>query len=342
MGVFTSLQTNKYYDYFRDKEIVFTKNNLKTLKIDPRQIYIKCNGGQWPCIINSTSLQMVKIIVGTQSGAYTYLSKNKTASASVRYCFVDSKGEPIHFFVNCVVSSIAVYQNSQELALVTLNFTQRPPDDLINHLGEFIETTENFVKRKFEVVEINKNTLHVINMDKEETFIFISKIPRKCILKSISFSGVKVMLVGIPKFLLEKDIDLKISFTDTLETYLIPGVIKEAESLEAKKEIAICQILFKEDEIPMGYKMHINTFLTSYKAKLQAAQKNIQTQEAQRQAAINAKNAQLKQQAAAANAATASTNKPAGVQPNATGTAGAAASGKAAPVSPNTTTVAKN
>lgn len=267
MSVNTSLITNKYYDYFRDQEIVFTKTNLKILGIDPRQIYLKCNGGQWPCIINSTSLQMAKIIIGTGSGAFSYLSKTKNANASVKYCFVDKYNEPIHFFVNAEVSNISIYQNSKELALITLTFTQRPPDDLILHLGEFLEINENFRRKRGEVIPVNKETVYALGLEKEESVAFIAKIPRRCILKELFFGGAKIMLVGIPKFLLNKEIELKISFTETGDNMLIPGVISEAESLEAKREIAVCRINFTEETIPMLYKKNINTYLTYTKKK---------------------------------------------------------------------------
>lgn len=262
MSVNTSVITNKYYDFFRDQEIVFTKANLRILGIDPRQIYLKCNGGQWPCIINSTSLQMAKVIIGTGSGAFSYLSKTKNANASVKYCFVDKYNEPIHFFVNAEVSNIAIYQNSKELALITLTFTQRPPDDLILHLGEFLEINENFRRKKGEVISINKETVHALGLEKEESVALIAKIPRRCILKELFFGGAKIMLVGIPKFLLNKEIELKITFIETGDNLLIPGVISEAESLEAKREIAVCRINFNEDSIPMIYKKNINTYLT--------------------------------------------------------------------------------
>ena len=42
MSVATSLKTSKYYDYFRDKEVIFSKANIKSLKLDPREIYLKC------------------------------------------------------------------------------------------------------------------------------------------------------------------------------------------------------------------------------------------------------------------------------------------------------------
>ena len=138
MSVTTSHHISRYYDYYRDKEIVFTKANLKSLRIDPRQIYLKSNGGQWPCIINSSSLQQAKVIVGTASGIYTTVQKNRSAPISIRYCFFDQNNEPIQFSVNCNVLEIKPFQNSNELAMVTLNFTQRPPDDLILRIGEFI------------------------------------------------------------------------------------------------------------------------------------------------------------------------------------------------------------
>ena len=41
MAVSTGVQIARYYDFVRDKEIVFTKANLQSLRIDPKQIYLK-------------------------------------------------------------------------------------------------------------------------------------------------------------------------------------------------------------------------------------------------------------------------------------------------------------
>ena len=88
MGITTSQQLQNYYDLFRDTEVTYTKDILRTLAIDPRQIYIKCNGGQWPCIINSTSFQMAKIIVGTKGGAFAQISRKDPPSVSLRFYFL--------------------------------------------------------------------------------------------------------------------------------------------------------------------------------------------------------------------------------------------------------------
>lgn len=268
MGVTTSHHISRYYDYFRDKEIVFTKANLKSLRMDPRQIYLKCNGGQWPCIINSSSLQQAKVIIGTSSGAYTTISKNKSAPVSLRYSFFDANNEPIQFFVTCSVFKIEEYQGSPELALVTLTFTQRPPDDLILKIGEFIEVNQNFANRKEERIGINKNSLRELGIPKEETYVFITGVPRKCILKDLFFGGARVMLVGLPKFLEKKSVDLRLFFADSNEKLSLIGFVKSADFLTGRKDISVVDIEFDPDEIPMSYKFHINSYITSYQKQL--------------------------------------------------------------------------
>lgn len=298
MSINTARQTSRYYDYYRDKEIVFTKANLKSLRIDPRQIYIKCNGGQWPCIINSSSLMQAKIIIGTSSGVYTTLTKNKDAPISIRYCFFDQNNEPIQFFVNCTVFEVKSYQGSNELCLVTLNFTSRPPDDLILRIGEFIEVNENFTNRKEERIALNENSMRFLGIPKEESYIFIAGVPRKCILKDLSFGGARAMLVGIPKFLEGKNVDLRLFFTDTNEKISLIGTIKAADFLEGRKDISVVHIEFNPDEIPMTYKFHINGYITSYQKQMIQSQMNNQVKSIQ-MAAIHRRAEEAKAAAAA-------------------------------------------
>ena len=300
MSVTTSHHISRYYDYYRDKEIVFTKANLKSLRIDPRQIYLKSNGGQWPCIINSSSLQQAKVIIGTASGIYSTIQKNRTAPISIRYCFFDQNNEPIQFSVNCTVLEIKPFQGSNELSMVTLTFTQRPPDDLIIRIGEFIEVNENFQNRKEERIAINENSLRLLGIPKEESYIFIAGVPRKCILKDISFGGAKAMLVGIPKFLENKNVDLRLFFSDTNEKISLQGIIKNSDFLPGRKDISIVHIEFVPDEIPMTYKFHINSYITSYQKQLiqnqinnKAAAEKAEAEAAAKRAAAEQKVAEL-------------------------------------------------
>ncbi|MBQ1869120.1 MAG: pilus assembly protein PilZ, partial [Treponema sp.] len=87
MAVLTSQQIGRYYEEYRDTEIAFTKDIMHTLALDPRQIYIKCTGNQWPCIINSTSFAKAKIIIGTKGSAFQQLARRDAPAVNLRYCF---------------------------------------------------------------------------------------------------------------------------------------------------------------------------------------------------------------------------------------------------------------
>jgi hypothetical protein len=245
---------------------------------------------------------MAKVIVGTSSGVYATIQKNRTAPISIRYCFFDQNNEPIQFSVNCSVLEIKSFQGSNELALVTLAFTQRPPDDLIIRIGEFIEVNENFQNRKEERIAINENSLRLLNIPKEESYIFIAGVPRKCILKDLSFGGAKAMLVGIPKFLENKAVDLRLFFIDTNEKISLQGVIKQSDFLPGRKDISIVHIEFIPDEIPMTYKFHINSYITSYQKQLIQNQINNKAAEEKAEAAAAAKKAAAEQKTADAQA----------------------------------------
>ena len=131
LSIATNQLINNYYDLYREDEIVFTKDILRSLHLDPRQVYVKCSGAHWPCIINSTSFQMAKIIIGTAGGAFQQITKKDAPPVSLRYCFIEQDNQPLIFFVSCRVSDVTPYMNSKDLAVITLTFTQRPPEDLI-------------------------------------------------------------------------------------------------------------------------------------------------------------------------------------------------------------------
>ena len=300
MGVTTSHHISNYYDFFRDKEIVFTKANVRALRMDPRQIYLKCNGGQWPCIINSSSLQQAKVFIGSSSGIYALIKKQKELPISIRYCFFDNNNMPVQFFVNSTVTEVAPYAGSKELVIITLTFSQRPPDDLILRIGEFLEVNENFNTRKEERISLNENSLRQLAIPKVESYVFIAGVPRKCIMKDLSFGGARIMLVGIPKFLLGKEIELKIFFTDTNEKVSIPGLIRGANFLEGRQDICVVNIEFKADEIPMTYKFHINGYITSYQKHMIEKQLLIKNREEmkERMAAAEKSRAEAEKKAA--------------------------------------------
>ena len=238
MGLMTSQQIARYYDVYRDTEVTFSKEFIRALNLDPRQVYIKCAGAQWPCIINSTSLQSARIIIGTKGGAYAQISKEATP-LSLRFSFTPPGQLPVSFFVNCRVANVQPYMTSNDLAIITLTFTQRPPDDLIETLGRLIEANSNATRRKEERIIINEESKRRLNLLREETLVYIENVPRHCIIRDLSFSGAKLVLKGLAQFLKEKNAIIRLDFAEPRETLGIQGKIVKAETIEGRKDLAI-------------------------------------------------------------------------------------------------------
>lgn len=262
-NIVTNQVINNYYDLYREDEITFTKDVLRTLRLDPRQVYVKCGGEQWPCIINSTSFQMAKIIIGTAGGAFHKITKKDAPPVNLRYCFIDEDNNPLYFFISCKVSNVTPYMNSNDLAVVTLTFNQRPPDDLIYILGSLIDANSSFVNRKDERILLNDNSKKALGINKKESIVYVQNVPRRCILWDISFSGTKIILMGLPNFLKGKDCVIRFMFSDPDEVIDVKGTIVMAETVEGRRDLATAGIKFDENQIPISYKMRINDYFST-------------------------------------------------------------------------------
>ena len=290
MGIATSQQLTRYYDQYRDTEITFTKDIIRTLGLDPRQVYVKCNGGQWPCIINSTSFQYAKIIVGTTGGAFQALAAKNNPTANIRFCFNEQEGDGIiTFLVSSRVAEIRPYMNSKDLVIVTLQFTARPPDDLIEICGKLLEANANAIRRREERVPINEDSKRKLSLAKEECNVIIQSVPRHCVVRDLSFSGARVVLIGLSQFLTGKEAILRLEFNEPPEIVSVRGTVVSADLIEGRKDVCIASLKFDENALPLSYKIHLNDFLTSVRKTQLSAQEQLAQQKAAQEAQLAAK-----------------------------------------------------
>lgn len=285
MGIATSQQLTKYYDQYRDTEITFTKDIIRALGLDPRQVYVKCNGGQWPCIINSTSFQHAKIIVGTKGGAFQALAAKNNPTANLRFCFNEQEGDGIiTFLVSSRVAEIRPYMNSKDLVIVTLQFAARPPDDLIEICGRLLEANANAVRRREERIPITEDSKRKLNLAKEECNVIVQSVPRHCVVRDISFSGARVILIGLSQYLSGKEAILRLEFNEPSEILSIRGTIVAADLIQGRKDICIASLKFDESSLPLSFKMHLNTYLTAVRKVQLSASEQIAQQKAAQEA----------------------------------------------------------
>ncbi|GBU26971.1 hypothetical protein R84B8_00487 [Treponema sp. R8-4-B8] len=217
-------------------------------------------------MVYTASFSGAKVVANVKTGL---LAKLQTTNnfVSLRLCFKpEGETNTVTFFVAARVIASAPYGNSQDVNMFTIQFTNRPPDDFIEIMGRILDANVNSKKRKEDRIPLTPENLRKLNIMSTETVVFIESVPRRCILRDISFSGSKVIMLGVPRFLLEKEGALRLDFNDPRVSYTIKGKFVRAEAVEGKKEMVALGISFDEGTVPMGFKIRLNDMLTSVRA----------------------------------------------------------------------------
>lgn len=260
MSFATSQQINKYLEAYKDVSVTFSKEVIEVLSFDVKQVSIRASGGQWPCILNSASMNGAKIICNKNSGLLKKISTQSFSNASLRFSFLDSDSkEPISFFVTVKLIGVSDYQ-MEDLALVTLEYTQRAPDALIERLGRIIEANVNAKRHATERVVLTDSVMRRISISKKETVVFVEGVPRRCILQNVSFLGATVYIMGVASFLKNKAVTLKFEFSDPDTIIAIKGHTVGAVPLEDRKDLVSLTIEYEIKSIPMNYKLYLNRY----------------------------------------------------------------------------------
>ena len=171
MAFAVSQQLNRYYNLYKNIDVTFSKEVVSTLNFEPKQVFVRCSGGQWPCIINSASMTKAKIICGKKSG---FLDRLRSGVTSVN----------------------------------------------------------------------------------------IDAVPRRCLIRDLSFSGAKILLVGIANFLVNKEVVLRFAFDDPQSVFGIKGRAIRTEPVEGRKDLVALAVQYYPKNIPMMYKMYLNKYFS--------------------------------------------------------------------------------
>ena len=263
MGFLTTQQVNKYYDYFQQTEVTFTKEVIQAMSVNVPQTsirYVGDDGGPWPCVINSASMVAAKVVVPPQCNIQEKL-KEGTPTVNLRFSFFQSdEKKELAFFVTGKVTSCIPYTMSPDLVLVNIEYTQRAPDDLIEKIGILLDAKATTTKRSDDRIELTPDAVRKLGIAKKETIAYIENIPRRCILRDISFSGAKFIVAGIAPFLLNKDCALKFEFEDPTVVIGLRGKIIRAELVEGRKDLIAVAMTYTDTNIPLIYKIRLTQY----------------------------------------------------------------------------------
>ncbi len=268
MPVTTSQQITRYFQQFSQAEITFTKEVVQTINLNSKQVYLKCLGSQWPCIVYAASMTTAKIIANMRSGLNESIKKANNL-VQLRFSFAEvDKPDPITFFVPARVAAVTPYgEQNKDLFFANLEFSQRPPDDLIQILGQLLEANVNAKRRTEERIPLSPHSINQLGLVVGQCSLAVDGVPRRAIFRDLSFSGCKAVLMGVPKLLVNKPTTVRIAFDDPEQVHEIPGTICRSDPVEGRDDIAAFGIQFDEEKVPMAYKMRINSALKQFRSK---------------------------------------------------------------------------
>jgi hypothetical protein len=265
MAILTSQKIKDLYNRYRGINVTFSKEVIAVTGLEARQVHIKCVSNFYPCIVYSSSFEQAKVVLSTKSDIFEKLSQANNA-LSLRYCFKHySTGEQVTFFIQARSIGYTPYNDSPDMALFNLQYSQQPPDDFIEIIGRVLDANMNATRRKEERIALTPEIIRKLELLTKDAIVFIEGVPRRCILRDLSFSGAKIVMVGVIKFLEGKNVGLRLDFDDPRESFNVKGRFVHAEPIEGRKDLVAIGIIF-QDPIPMGYKARLSDYLNTVKA----------------------------------------------------------------------------
>lgn len=274
MALVTSQQISKYYSIYKNIDVTFTKQVIEATGLLTKQVFLKCLGDQIPCIVYSTSMAGAKAVASlTEKHFERFRQANNVVS--LRFSFKQTdKIDPVSFFVGSKITGFHPYNSeNKSLNYISISYTQRPPDDLIEILGQLLEANINAKKRKEERILITPDAIRKLGLKGKDVQVYIQNVPRKAILRDISFSGAKFIVVGVAKFLIEKEAALNIELEDKTKILTIKGKILRYEPVQGRPDLAALAMSFDEKSVPLQYKMRLNDYLVHLRKTSEAPSK---------------------------------------------------------------------
>ena len=261
MGLITNQQLATFYDEYRSTEVTFTKQINQAFGVNPKQIFLKVSGDQMHCIIYSSSMESAKVLLNLDDDSAQHLLYGEV-KASLRYSIKKpDAAAPISFFIPGKITSVTPYSSEKpNLKFLTITFTQRPPDDLIEMLGVLLETAMNSQKRNEERISITPNNVKLLGFQTKEISLSLGTVSLKGILRDVSFSGAQVITLGGGQFPEKQEALLKLELEEKMIS--IPGSIVHFDPVEGQKGLSVMSIAFIPEQVPMEYKIKLNDYFS--------------------------------------------------------------------------------
>ena len=262
MPVLNAQQLARLYDVFADVELTFNAQVIVSSGLLTSEIYIKVGDRHIPCVLYASSLKGARVIAELPDQVLDLIARSDGVM-SLRFAFrVPEQHTPVTFFVAAKAVSFAEY-NAQKphVKFVTLAFTHRPADALIETLGSLLEIRANAAHRKDERIVLTPETMKKIGLESKESCVAIDGAARRCILRDLSFSGAKILMTaqGLPQG--QRKVVLKLAKCELKDENVLDGSIVRVEDVEGRQDLLALSIQYSS-EPPIAYKQRISSFFS--------------------------------------------------------------------------------
>ena len=269
MSIVTTQQLGRYYEQYRTTDVTFNKQVIAAVGLVPKGVYLKTLDRQVPCMVFSSSMSAARVIATIPAIVMAGL-KQPNNRLALRWCFKQpDKVEPITFFVTCRPTGFTHYaMQGPDVHFVTLEFTQRPPDDLILILGSLLEANFNSQKRKDDRIIVSPETMKKLGLESREAALVLDGKERKCILRDLSFSGCRVIITGKPEMFANRAASLRITVGDQAPDITLTASVRRVDEVGGRREILTVSLEYSGDT-PMSYKLLINSYISTLRKTAQ-------------------------------------------------------------------------
>ena len=263
MSIVTTQQINRYYERHKGTDVTFNRQVISAVGLVTKGIYLKFQDRQISCTVFSASMSAARVVASVPPVVMATL-KQPNNRLSLRWCFkLPDKVEPMSFFVTCRPTSFTHYAvQGPDVYFITVEYTQRPPDDLILILGSLLEAKFNAQKRRDERIIITPETMKKLGLETREASLDLEGRTRKCVLRDLSFSGATVVVSGSPTTFAQKPVVLRFYAGDQGPEVALAGHVMRADEVGGRKDILAVGIAYSGDS-PMSYKLLINTYVST-------------------------------------------------------------------------------
>jgi hypothetical protein len=253
----------RLYEEFGDTEVTFNGQVIIESGLITSDVRLTIGSLHVSCVLYACSMKGARVIaeIGTAAGAL--LSRGSTP-ATLRLGFKQG-GEKsvVSFFVPCRVESLSEYNAKKpQVRFAALEFSQKPPDALVETLGSLLEIKANALRRRDQRIVLTPENMKKIGLESRESCVAIGGTSRRCLVRDLSFGGAKILLsmLGLPQG--PQKVVLKLQKCGIREDTALDGSIVRVEDVEGRDDLIAVSIQYSTDP-PISYRQKINSVFTT-------------------------------------------------------------------------------